>query len=117
MTLLKTEYEDLSRLEEWIEGLRHRYLRYNAGELMERLGYQDLEEMREAVRRSVSVCMVNRLPVEENIKEIYCEADGVVYKDLKLSPLGYSLLILNGDPRKEEVARMQWYLLKRTMIP
>ncbi len=102
-------------LDELIDGLRHRHLRYNAMEWMERLGYRDLQELEEAVERTTSVFLTNQIPVEENIKVVYCEQDGIVYRDLRLSPLGFSLLVLNSDTKKGEVSRVQLEMLKRAL--
>lgn len=99
----------------FLESLRYQKLKYYASELQQRLQITELNELKQAVNRAMSVCRIQQLGMEDHFKPIYrCEESQVII-DWKLSPLAYCLVMLNANPAHAEVARLQLQLVHRVM--
>lgn len=99
----------------FLEGVQDQKLTYTASELQDMLGYRQLKQLDEAVRRAMAVCRAQHLPLEEHFKPVYCSMEHDLQRDWRLSPLAYALVLLNADPAHPEVARLQLRLLKQSL--
>ena len=87
------------------------YVRF-ASEAAYSMEFSDRQELDQAIRRAIEICMTAGLHLEDHFKRIYiCTESGIV-TDWKLSIYGYQLVCLNGSPSNENVARMQTSLVK-----
>lgn len=99
----------------FLEGVQDQKLKYTASELQEMLGYVELKQLEDAVRRAMAVFRAQHLPIEEHFKAVYCNIEHDLQRDWRLSPLAYALVLLNADPAHPEVARLQLRLLSQSL--
>lgn len=88
-------------------------LNFFAGEIMNRLGVNDPDELQSAMSRTIKVFRSMNIPVRQHVKRFYKYADGNLMVDWKISPLTSYLLVLNADPTLPEVAKAQLFLATR----
>src|SRR5690606_32721222 len=79
-----------------------------ASELAAMLGYSDMEAIRKAVNRAMTVCMTLNIQVTENFVQVSSDLDK---NDFKLSRFACYLTVMNGDPRNPKVAKAQAYFI------
>ncbi len=85
---------------------------YYASEAAENMGFETLEELQDAVKRAIELCLSTGLPINCNFKRVFTSTSlGIVF-DWKLSALAYHLVQLNGSASNPQVAKMQLELLK-----
>ncbi|MFI5148147.1 MAG: damage-inducible protein D [Bacteroidia bacterium] len=98
------------------EHARELSLVYYASEAAEEMGFTDIDEFQEAVKRAMELCLHAGIPLDMNFKRIYkCSYSGILY-DWKLSVLGYKLVCLNGSAANPHVARMQIDLIRNQAL-
>ena len=81
-----------------------------AGDLAAMLGYENLQSFRPAIDRARKAC----LSIGTNIDEHFIPADREDKKDFKLTRFACYLAVMNGDPKKEQVALAQVYFTQQT---
>lgn len=85
---------------------------YYASEAADTMGFETIDELQEAVKRAMDLCISMGLPIKGNFKRIFkSTVIGLVF-DWKLSVLAYHLVQLNGGASNPQVAKMQFDLLK-----
>lgn len=82
-------------------------LTYYASDIMEQLGCEDEEDMKDAMDRVFQVCQSVNLPLQSNFKKIYRSDGNKLIVDWKISPLACYLLMINGNPCNPNVAKAQ----------
>lgn len=87
------------------------YVRF-ASEAACDMEFGNRQELDQAIRRAIEICMTAGLKLEDHFKRIYICTDSGIVTDWKLSIYGYQLVCLNGSPSNENVARMQTSLVK-----
>lgn len=85
-------------------GFRH----WLASDLMRVLDYTSMAPVRKAVNRAMAACANFGAAINENFKEIKTEGIG---DDWCLSRFACYLTVLNGDPKKPQVAQAQAYFV------
>lgn len=103
-------------IEDFREQMKELNLVSYASEAASEMGFEDIAELHEAVKRAMELCLHAGIPIEGNFKRIYKSSyNGIVY-DWKLSVLGYRLTCLNGGSSNPNVARMQIELLRKQSL-
>jgi len=82
-----------------------------ASELLSLLGYDNINNFREPIEKAKEALKSNRIPIEEDIMP-YLNDKGET--DYKLSRFACYIIVMNSDPKKEEVARAQVYFAEQT---
>ncbi|MEO9870585.1 hypothetical protein [Ekhidna sp.] len=112
-SIIKSEpiFSDETMLD-FIEAIRNREFLYRASSLMET--DEQFDQMVEAVNRAMKACLLRKIPIHDHFQGIYLTNAKTheTIQDWKLSRLGYVLVILNGDPRNQLVAKTQIELAK-----
>lgn len=74
---------------------------WHAKDFMAMLGYDDYDIFRKVIEKATSACIAAGIPYEENI--IHDSING----DFRLTRFACFLIAMNGDPKKERVAKAQ----------
>jgi hypothetical protein len=85
---------------------------YSASEAADKMEFETPDELQDAVKRAMELCISTGLPVNCNFKRFFKSTALGIICDWKLSALAYHLVQLNGGPSNPQVARMQFDLLK-----
>lgn len=92
---------------------RKKQLNYLASELLDQLGYSEMDEITEVLERCFHSCISARVAIDDHFERIYLhEAMGLVI-DWKLSSLACYLLAINGDPANPNVGRAQLFFISK----
>jgi hypothetical protein len=74
--------------------------------------FESTEELFDAVKRAMDLCLSAGLPIKGNFQQVYkCSSEGILY-DWKLSALAYRLVCVNGKTSNPTVARLMITLIK-----
>lgn len=82
-----------------------------ASDLMTLLGYDDFKSFKKSIQKAMTVCMGIDVALGDNFLAEQREIDGKTIEDYKLSRFACYLTAMNGDVRKQEVARAQAYFV------
>lgn len=85
-----------------------------ASDLMLMLGYKDMKSFQKVLDRATKAFVSLNIPHYENIMAEHREKDGQNIQDFKLSRFACYLTVMNGDPKKVEVAEAQVYFAQQT---
>lgn len=85
-----------------------------ASEFMLMLGYNDLKSFRKVIDRATKAFISLNIDHCDNIIRVEREKDGNSFSDFKLTRFACYLIAMNGDPKKEEVAKVQAYFAIQT---
>ena len=82
-----------------------------ARDLMEFLGYASYSSFVNVINRAIGTCMTLKIDVVQNFKQVERVIDGKKKADYKLSKFACYLVSMNGDTKKEQVAKAQIYFV------
>ena len=85
-----------------------------ASDLMKMLGYNNMKAFQKVLDRATKAFVSLNIPHYENIISKHREVDGVENQDFKLTRFACYISVMNGDPKKEEVAKAQMYFAEQT---
>ena len=85
-----------------------------ASDLMTMLGYKDMKSFQKVLDRATKAFVSLNIPHYENIIAESREINGEKNQDFKLSRFGCYITVMNGDPKKVEVAKAQSYFAQQT---
>ena len=86
-----------------------------ASDLMRMLGYKDMKSFQKVLDRATKAFVSLNIPHYENIRaEQRNVEDGSPFQDFKLTRFACYLAVMNGDPKKIEVAQAQVYFAQQT---
>lgn len=85
-----------------------------ASDLMRMLGYKDMKSFQKVLDRATKAFVSLNIPHYENIISQQREIDGNNCQDFKLSRFACYITVMNGDPKKVEVAEAQAYFAQQT---
>ena len=85
-----------------------------ASDLMTMLGYKDMKSFQRVLDRATKAFVSLNIPHYENIISQQREKDGTSNQDFKLSRFACYITVMNGDPKKIEVAQAQVYFAQQT---
>jgi DNA-damage-inducible protein D len=85
-----------------------------ASDLMVMLGYKDMKSFQKVLDRATKAFVSLNIPHYENIIATTREINGELVQDFKLSRFGCYITVMNGDPKKVEVAEAQGYFAQQT---
>lgn len=77
--------------------------------MMTFLEYENWITFNKAINKAMTTCNSLNIPIMENFIQLERIVDGKTIYDYKLSRFACYLTVMNGDPRKESVARAQAY--------
>lgn len=80
-----------------------------ASELMLMLGYEDMKSFRKVIDKAIKAFISLGIDHYENIINVEREIDGKIMPDFKMTRFACYLTVMNANPQKVEVARMQAY--------
>lgn len=82
-----------------------------ARDFMKMLGYENYSSFKTVINRAVAACTALNISVVENFIQTDRNIGGRDLPDLKLSRFACYLVAMNGDPKKENVAKAQLYFV------
>lgn len=85
-----------------------------ASTLMTMTGYKDMVSFTKVINRATKACITLGISHYENFIPVTREIDGVDVHDFKLTRFACYLTVMNGDPKKESVAKAQVYFAEQT---
>lgn len=85
-----------------------------ASDLMTMLGYKDMKSFQKVLDRATKAFVSLNIPHYENIIAEQREKDGHTIQDFKLTRFACYMSVMNGDPKKVEVAQAQVYFAQQT---
>ena len=85
-----------------------------ASDLMIMLGYKDMKSFHKVLDRATKAFVSLGIPHYENIIAEQRVKDGHSFQDFKLSRFACYMSVMNGDPKKVEVAEAQVYFAQQT---
>lgn len=112
MELLTIQTYQSPVIDYFLEQMKDINLIYYASEAADEMEFENAEEMHDAVKRSIELCLQANIPVDFNFKRIYTSSNEGIRYDWKLSVLAYRMVCLNGGSFNPNVARMQIKLIK-----
>ncbi|MEP7168887.1 MAG: BRO family protein [Bacteroidota bacterium] len=85
-----------------------------ATDLMAMLGYKDMKSFQKVLDRATKAFVSLNIPHYENIIAEQRTIDSDQFQDFKLSRFACYISVMNGDPKKVEVAQAQAYFAQQT---
>jgi len=85
-----------------------------ASDLVKMIGYTDLKVFKKVLDRATKACITLGINHYENFRAEMRNVDGEQIQDYKLSRFACYLAVMNGDPKKPEVAKAQLYFIELT---
>lgn len=85
-----------------------------ASDVLRMVGYKDMLSFEKVLDRATKAMISLGIPHYANIQLAERNVDGVKTKDLKLTRFACYLAVMNGDPKKPEVAAAQVYFAQQT---
>ena len=85
-----------------------------ASDLMQMLGYKDMKAFQRVVDRATKAFVSLNIPYYENIIPEMHDIAGQLTQDFKLTRFACYITVMNGDPKREEVAQAQAYFAQQT---
>jgi hypothetical protein len=82
-----------------------------ARDLMKSLGYENWQSFNNAIHRAMGTCTTLHISIGDNFARIKRRVEGVECDDYKLSRVASSLIALNGDTYRPQVAAAQAYCI------
>lgn len=82
-----------------------------ARDLMQFLGYANYQTFLKVINRAIAACATLNIDIMDNFEQVQRDLDGASVSDYKLSKFACYLVAMNGDPKKEQVARAQIYFV------
>jgi prophage antirepressor-like protein len=80
-----------------------------ASDVFDLLGISDEGQKKFSIRRAFQSCVTLSLPLNRNFKHIYRFGNSGLISDWQVSALGCYLIIINCDPKYEQVAKAQLF--------
>lgn len=85
-----------------------------ASDLMNMLGYKDMKSFHKVLDRATKAFVSLSIPHYENIIPEMREVNGDLIQDFKLTRFACYITVMNGDPKREQVALAQSYFAQQT---
>ncbi len=85
-----------------------------ASDLMVMLGYPNMKSFQKVLDRTTKAFVSLNIPHYENIVPELRNVDDSLLQDFKLTRFACYIAVMNGDPKKEEVAKAQVYFAEQT---
>lgn len=85
-----------------------------ASDLMQMLGYPNMKSFQKVLDRATKAFVSINIPHYDNIIAITREAENRQFLDFKLTRFACYLTVMNGDPKKIQVAEAQVYFAQQT---
>lgn len=85
-----------------------------ASDLMKMLGYPNMKSFQKVLDRATKAFVSLNIPHYENILAEQRTYNGVSFQDFKLTRFACYMTVMNGDPKKIEVAQAQAYFAQQT---
>ncbi len=85
-----------------------------ASDLMQMLGYPNMKSFQKVLDRATKAFVSLNIPHYENILAEQREINGILSQDFKLTRFACYMAVMNGDPKKIEVAQSQLYFAQQT---
>lgn len=85
-----------------------------ASDIMNMLSYPNMKVFQKVIDRAVKAFASLNIPVFENIFSENRIINDTIIQDYKLTRFACYLVVMNGDPKKEEVAAAQMYFAQQT---
>lgn len=85
-----------------------------ASDLMTMLEYPNMKSFQKVLDRATKALVAISIPHYENIISVNREVDGQSFQDFKLTRFACYITVMNGDPKKVEVASAQAYFAQQT---
>jgi len=85
-----------------------------ASDLMGMLGYRDMKSFQKVLDRATKAFVSLSIPHYENIIPEMREFEGQLIQDFKLTRFACYISVMNGDPKRKEVAIAQAYFAQQT---
>lgn len=104
---LANAYHTPKAIQCFLDAIKASHLVIYASDLLPELGYSELSELDEGLARTITICEVIDIPIEENLKLVFRDDHSQLLRDWKLSKLSRYLLMVNGRPTNPAVGQAQ----------
>ncbi|MDD2965442.1 MAG: damage-inducible protein [Bacteroidales bacterium] len=85
-----------------------------ATDLMAMMGYPDMKSFQKVLDRATKALVSLQIPHYENIIPEQRQVDGNLFQDFKMTRFACYITVMNGSPKKTEVALAQAYFAQQT---
>ena len=85
-----------------------------ASDLMKMLGYANMKSFKKVINRAIKTLMTLNIDQYDNIAAESREINDKEIQDFKLTRFACYIIVMNGDTKKEEVAKAQVYFAEQT---
>lgn len=85
-----------------------------ASDIMKMLSYPDMNSFQKVIDRAIKALISLNISIYENIIPQARELEGSTVQDYKLTRFACYLVVMNGNPKKPEVASAQVYFAQQT---
>jgi DNA-damage-inducible protein D len=85
-----------------------------ASDLMQMLGYPNMKSFHKVLDRATKAFVSLNIPHYDNILATSRDVNGEQIQDFKLTRFACYITVMNGDPKKSEVAQAQLYFAQQT---
>ncbi|MDD4123763.1 MAG: BRO family protein [Bacteroidales bacterium] len=85
-----------------------------ASDLMQMLGYPNMKSFHKVLDRATKAMVSLNIPHYENIIAVQKNNNDTLSQDFKLTRFACYISVMNGDPKKPEVAKAQYYFAEQT---
>ncbi len=96
------------------EAFHHARMTHYASELIADFDFNE-NEFSNALKQASNTLKTAGIPIENHIRKIYKIQNGISSYDFKLSPLAFTLILLNGDTCNPNVAKLQVELINKIL--
>ena len=110
LIIYQETYDAEESLDNFLDLFYSSQMKYFASDLLE-AGLSPLD-IREALKRAMTIGRTSGLEIRQHFAPVYTQSKGQIFKDCKLSKLGYAMILMNARPDKKVVSDWQINVLK-----
>ena len=114
LTIYNREYNSIDSIENFLDLYFNREMEFFADDLLkEGLSPSDIKE---AIQRAMAAGRAAGLEIRKHFAPVYCQINGTLLYDCKLSRLGYAMVLLNARPELPIVGEWQLKILRHFLM-
>lgn len=104
LTIIQTQTSPF--VDDFVEKIATLNLLYYAMDAANEMEFDSIEEVQEAVKRAMELCISAEISLKENFQRVYKSSYDGILNDWRLSSLAYKLVCLSGRSSNPNVARL-----------
>ncbi len=108
------QYKNNSTIDDFINSIYHRGMKHLASDLLAKGVHP--EDIKIAVKKAIVASENSGLDVKKHFQPVISVKNGTSFIDCRLSELGYSLVLLNIEPKSKYIAAFQVKVANKLFI-